>query len=98
MYVVISFGLVFILCPVNNLRDPEAIALFGRHLRQMRQQRGLTMEELADQSGVSYNQLGRIELGEINTTISTVFALARGLQVRPAALFDFDQPAQPLHL
>lgn len=81
---------------MNNLRDPEAITLFGRHLRQMRTQRGLTMEDLAYQSGLSYNQLGRIELGEINTTISTVFALARGLQVSLAELFAFDLPPRPL--
>lgn len=85
-----------ILCPVNNLRDSEAIALFGRHLRQMRTQQGLTMEDLAYQCGLSYNQLGRIELGEINTTISTVFALARGLQVSPTQLFEFDLPPRPL--
>ena len=62
----------------------------------MRTQQGLTMEELAYQSGLSYNQLGRIELGEINTTISTVFALARGLQVSLAELVAFDLPPRPL--
>lgn len=81
---------------MNNLRDPEAITLFGRHLRQLRQQQGLTMEDLAYQSGVAYNQLGRIELGEINTTISTVFALARGLQIKPTLLFEFELPPRPL--
>jgi len=48
------------------------------------------MEELAHQFGVAYNQLGRTELGEINTTISTVSALARGLRIKPALLFEFE--------
>lgn len=85
-----------ILCPVNNLRDPEAILAFGGHMRTLRQQAGLTMEELAYRSALSYTQLARIELGQINTTISTVFALARGLGLRPQDLFAFDLPPSRL--
>lgn len=77
---------------MNNLRNPKAILAFGRHLRTLRLQTGLTMEELAHRCGLSYTQLARIELGQINTTISTVFALARGLALRPQDLFDFDLP------
>ena len=65
---------------------------FGRHLRALRQDAGLTMEELAYRCGLSYTQLARIELGQINTTISTVFALARGLALSPSELFTFDLP------
>lgn len=80
---------------MNKLRDHEAITLFGPYLRQLCQQQGLTMEDLACRSWVAYNQLGRIELGEINTTTSTVSALARGLQIRPTLLFEFELPLRP---
>lgn len=71
---------------------------FGRHLRSLRQEAGLTMEELAYRCGLSYTQLARIELGQINTTISTVFALARGLTLSPPELFTFDLPPSTVNI
>ncbi|WP_461077763.1 helix-turn-helix domain-containing protein [Spirosoma flavus] len=75
-----------------GIRDKESIKLFGVNVRQKRQQKGLSQEELAYQSQVDVRQIGRIERGEINTTISTVFALARALKLNIADLFDFPLP------
>ncbi len=78
-----------ILCPVIGIRDKEAIQLFGISIRQKRLLKGFSQEELAYRCEVDTRQIGRIERGEINTTISTVFALARALELTVANLFDF---------
>lgn len=82
-----------ILCLVIGIRDKEAINLFGASIRQKRLARGFSQEALAYQCQVDSRQIGRIERGEINTTISTVFALARALELSVAELFDFSLPA-----
>ncbi|GAB4000781.1 hypothetical protein GCM10028807_54750 [Spirosoma daeguense] len=92
MYVLNVFLEIMILCPVIGIRDKEFIKLFGVSVRQKRQQKGLSQDELAYQCQVDVRQIGRIERGEINTTISTVLVLARALEVSIADLFDFPLP------
>lgn len=45
------------------------------------------MEQLAADADMEYRQLSRIENGEINTSISRVFSLARALKVEAKDLF-----------
>ena len=47
------------------------------------------MEKLAQAAGLEYSQISEIELGKINTTISTVYVLAKTLEISPKELFDF---------
>lgn len=49
------------------------------------------MEKLAELSSFEYSQISRIELGQINTSLDTVFKLAKALDVNPKELFDFDE-------
>ena len=59
---------------------------FGMRLRRLRTDQGLSQEDLADRAGISANQVSRIENGQINMTISTLFALAQALETDPGAL------------
>ncbi|MCC5613095.1 helix-turn-helix domain-containing protein [Nostoc sp. CHAB 5834] len=83
----------FILYRVKYIRDQEGLNQFGARLRQVRLQNGLTQEELAARSGIEFSQIGRIERGVINTSLSTVFVLAKTLQVDIRVLFDFTNNA-----
>ncbi len=47
------------------------------------------MEKLAELSDIDYRQLSYVELGEVNTTISTASAIAKGLDIPLRELFDF---------
>ena len=47
------------------------------------------MEILSYDAGMEYSQISRIELGKINTTISTLKQLADALEVEPKELLDF---------
>jgi transcriptional regulator with XRE-family HTH domain len=67
--------------PVNNIRNNKLIRRFGSHLRNLRESHGLTQEELAYEADVPISQVGRIERGEINPTLSTVQALATAMKM-----------------
>ena len=73
---------------MNNTRDEDLIKAFGVRVRLLRKERNLTMEKLAELSGIDYRQLSYIELGEVNPTISSSSAIAKGLQIPLKDLFD----------
>ncbi|QCR24505.1 helix-turn-helix domain-containing protein [Pontibacter sp. SGAir0037] len=73
---------------MTKVRDSELLERFGRHLRGIRLEKGLSQEEVAYQADIPVNQVGRIERGEVNTTVSTLFALARALEVDPPHLLN----------
>ncbi|GGD68448.1 hypothetical protein GCM10011514_35690 [Emticicia aquatilis] len=50
----------------------------------------ISQEELCYLANISKNQIGNIERGEVNETISTVFALAKSLQIEIIDLFKFE--------
>lgn len=70
--------------------DKEYLLLFGKHLKKMREGKGMSQEELANTAEVSLPQITRIERGVINPTICTIKSLAKGLEVSTATLFAFE--------
>lgn len=77
---------------VNYKHSDKYCKAFGNHLRKVRQEKGLSMRKLAIQADMEYSQLSKIERGTINTTISTVYALAEALDINHSELFMFDFP------
>ena len=63
--------------------DPET----PHRLRAWRKQRKLTLEQLAEVIGMSHQNLGRIERGEVPLSSDRIADLARALDVSPADLF-----------
>lgn len=57
-------------------------------LKQARQDKGLSLEAVANLSGVSRSMVSQIERGESNPTISTLWNLTRALQVDFAGLLE----------
>ncbi len=65
---------------------------FGDAVKTLREERGLTQEELADRSGMTEKHLGEIERGVSEPSITALANLAKGLQVGVGALLpDFDK-------
>ncbi len=58
----------------------------GANLRRLRTRRGLSLERLAQISGVSRAMLGQIELGQSAPTINVRWKIARALEVTFSAL------------
>lgn len=75
---------------MTKIRDSKYLKTFGRNLYKLRTERGLSQEQLANDADMPINQVGRIERGEVNTTISTVYALSTALKIYPKELFEFD--------
>ena len=72
-------------------RDDQLLKKFGKNLRDIRQSKGMSQEAIAHKANIPLSQIGRIERGEINTTISTVYLLSQILEVELSALFDFEK-------
>jgi transcriptional regulator with XRE-family HTH domain len=64
------------------------LSSFGARLRQLRQQRGLTLKELAAQSGLSRAFLSRLESGDRQASISAALTLSKIFHVSLASLFE----------
>lgn len=65
--------------------DPKMLAL-GRAVRAAREDRDLTQERLADESGATANYIGMVERGETNVTLSRLSQIADVLDVKASVL------------
>lgn len=79
---------------VNYKYNEEFCKAFGKQLRKLREQKGLSMRQFAVNADMEYSQLSKIERGVVNTTISTVLALSIVLETEPAVLFDFKHKSE----
>lgn len=66
----------------------------GTRLKQLRQARRLTQEQLAERAGLSYKFVGEIERGRGNPTLTTLAALSEALGVALTDLLgvELDRP------
>lgn len=60
----------------------------GSTLRRIRKEKGYTMENLANEAEIEYRQLGRIERGEINTSIISLLRICETLEIEMKNLFE----------
>ena len=60
---------------------------FGSRLRQLRDERGYSQEELAERANLHRNYIGGIERGERNVALENIVKLAKALSVKPGDLF-----------
>jgi putative transcriptional regulator len=68
------------------LRDDDFIGKVGARIRQVRTEKNVTQEKLANEVGTSYSQVNRTELGKINISISFLNKIATALGVEPKEL------------
>lgn len=63
------------------LPEPGLDAVVGKNLRKLRDARGLTLDALANLSGVGRTLLGQVELGRTAPSVGLVWKLARAFDV-----------------
>jgi transcriptional regulator with XRE-family HTH domain len=66
--------------------------LVGRNFARIRQEKGLTQEEVAARSGYSQQYLSGLEQGNRNPTIITLYELSQALGVDHIQLLSDDTP------
>ena len=69
--------------------------IFGRNLRRLRLQAGLSQEDLAHKVGVHRNFIGALERGERNPTLVSVERVADALGAEPSEMFREARPDGP---
>jgi transcriptional regulator with XRE-family HTH domain len=75
------------MCKVTHRksRRPEAERL-GAIVRQIREDRGLTQEQLAERADLSATYIGFVERGDNVPTLTVIIQIATALDVRPSEL------------
>lgn len=71
---------------MGNDVDAQAVRI-GRRIREERKQRGLTLKQLADPTGLSVPYLSQIENGHVNLNITVLENISKTLGITMIALF-----------
>lgn len=66
----------------------DALQTLGRRIAELRREKGLTQEALAEAMGVSRNHVADIELGARNTGVWSLLLICKALALPPGALFE----------
>jgi transcriptional regulator with XRE-family HTH domain len=72
-----------------DISEETFIINLGIHIRQLREKRKISQQDLADDCSIPKVQIGRIERAEINTTIRTLIKIANALDIEPKELLNF---------
>ena len=74
--------------------DAVSADRLGERVRKLRRERGLTLEELAERSGVSRAMISKLERGEKNPTLVVAAKLAEGFRVTLSQLVEMEERRQ----
>jgi transcriptional regulator with XRE-family HTH domain len=74
-----------------RVEDQAASERFGVRVRGLRRERGLTLEGLAERSGVSRAMISKLERGEKNPTLVVAAKVAEGLGVTLSQLVGVEE-------
>jgi len=70
----------------NSSMVDEVARIVGARIRDLREKTGMSLRGFAEHGGLNYNVLSRIERGEQNLTLATLFKIAGLLKTTPARL------------
>lgn len=74
---------------MTKVRNDKLLAQFGKHLRKLRIDNGLSQEDSANDADIPINQIGRIGRGEVNPSLSTLSAISDAFGIRLSELFNY---------
>lgn len=70
----------------------EIHLIIAKNLKAIRESKKLSLEKVAELTGVSKTMIGQIERGESAPTITTIWKIANGLKVSFTSLINHPQP------
>jgi transcriptional regulator with XRE-family HTH domain len=71
--------------------DKKALKKFGQHLAALRKTKNLSLREMSYACDIDNSKISKIERGEINVTLITIFELSKALDVPPGELLNYPQ-------
>lgn len=71
-----------------NVKNKQLLVALGKQIRELRNKQKYSQEDLANEADIPISQIGRIERGETNPTISTLFVIAMALDIDLKTLVD----------
>ncbi|MBX9996448.1 XRE family transcriptional regulator [Priestia megaterium] len=70
----------------------EINLIIAKNLKNFRESKKLSLEKVAELTGVSKTMIGQIERGESSPTITTIWKIANGLKISFTSLINNPQP------
>ncbi|WP_068620154.1 helix-turn-helix domain-containing protein [Paenibacillus tuaregi] len=64
----------------------------GKNIQAIRKSRGLSLDQVAELTGVSKAMIGQIERGDSNPTISVLWRIVNGLRISFTSLIEDEEP------
>lgn len=66
----------------------EYLVRFGKRIKELRKQKGISQEELALLCGLDRSYIGGIERGERNVSLVNLLKISKALQISLSELFN----------
>lgn len=66
--------------------EQRDLLALGREIRRHRNAKGLSQEKLAELAGLNRNYIGFVERAERSPRVTTIFRIARALDLHPGEL------------
>lgn len=73
----------------KNIGD-KFLSELGNKLAAFRKKRNLSYRQLAQLCSVDHSKISKIEKGQVNVQMLTILELAKGLDIHPKKLLDFE--------
>jgi transcriptional regulator with XRE-family HTH domain len=74
---------------MNNEEIKKLNLAFGENLRKIRDSKKISLLQMSYNCSIDESKISKIEHGKFNIKLSTLFELARGLNVNPEKLLNF---------
>lgn len=63
---------------------------FGKKVKKERESKGYTLDDLEFYTTIDSSDINKIELGQRNITLKSLFKISQGLDIHPKELFNFN--------
>ncbi len=70
------------LATVNEMMTDERMIAFGKRVREVRKDKGISQESLAEMAGIDRSYMGNIERGEKNITLKKAYEICDALDIK----------------
>ena len=71
---------------LKHTEVPDVRKIFGERIRELRQSKGISQENLAEKAGLDRTYISSIERGKRNISLLNIERLAKSLGVKPHQL------------